>query len=141
MTDSPQTPIIELDPMALAQATDLLTHYGFDLGNQSLETRLQVWSAHYPTSWIRQAVIEALYQGRYKAISVDQILQFWHRRQQPQPLFNSEFERLVCERFPQNLFGKDTPSTIAALAKQLQAKPVPLNPDDGQRQLSLTFLG
>jgi hypothetical protein len=46
------------------------------------------------------AVLEALYQGRYKVISVEEILKLWHRRGQPTFHFTHDFERLVCKNLP-----------------------------------------
>lgn len=74
----------------------LLLHYIFDLGGYSARELVAHWTAHYPSNWVRLAVIEALYQGRYKAISVEQILGLWQRRGQMRQHFNCEFERLVC---------------------------------------------
>ncbi|HCF27449.1 MAG TPA: hypothetical protein DEV81_09680 [Cyanobacteria bacterium UBA11049] len=74
----------------------LLLHYIFDLGGYSARELVEHWLRHYPASWVRLAAIEALYQGRYKAISVEQILGVWQRRGQVLPHFNCEFERLVC---------------------------------------------
>lgn len=74
----------------------LLLHYIFDLGGYSARELVAHWSVYYPTNWVRLAVIEALYQGRYKAISVEQILGLWQRRGQVRQHFNCEFERLVC---------------------------------------------
>lgn len=88
---------------AATQVVDLLTHYSFDLGGNQVTQLIDQWQSTYSPTWIRWAVIEALYQGRYKAVSVEQILQLWQRRQQPCYHFNYEFERLVCHRFPRNL--------------------------------------
>ena len=79
------------------QAKLLLEEYSFDLGGLSAETLVMIWQERLAvaTSWIRAAIIEALYQGRYKAVSVDQILQSWKRRDRPIRHFNSEFERTV----------------------------------------------
>ena len=74
----------------------LLLHYIFDLGGYSARELVEHWLRYYPASWLRVAAIEALYQGRYKAISVEQILGVWQRRGQVLPHFNCEFERLVC---------------------------------------------
>lgn len=87
---------------AAACAIKLLHHYGFDLGGCMLSQLLLDWQQHYPIAWIRLAAIEALYQGRYKAVSVEQILAMWQRRSQPLPHFNHEFERLVCHNLPDN---------------------------------------
>ncbi|XGV95229.1 MAG: hypothetical protein ACAF41_21085 [Leptolyngbya sp. BL-A-14] len=85
---------------AAACAVSLMHHYGFDLGGYTLAQLLANWQEQYPTAWIRLATIEALYQGRYKAISIEQILAMWQRRSQPLHHFNHEFERLVCENLP-----------------------------------------
>jgi hypothetical protein len=91
------------DKTAIAHAIDLLTHYSFDMGDRTAPQLTDEWLKAYPAGWIRWAVIEALYQGRYKAISAEQILQLWQRRQQPCYHFSYEFERLVCHKFPRNL--------------------------------------
>ncbi|MEG3848253.1 hypothetical protein QT971_11535 [Microcoleus sp. herbarium19] len=86
-----------------AQAAALLVHYGFDLGGKKAEKLAGEWLTKYPGYWLRLAVVEALYQGRYKAVSVEQLLSMWHRIGQPLYHFNREFERLVCNNFPQDL--------------------------------------
>lgn len=88
---------------AATHVVDLLIHYGFDLGGERAQQLVDRWRATYSAIWVRWAIIEALYQGRYKAISVEQILQLWQRRQQPCYHFNYEFERLVCNKFPRDL--------------------------------------
>ncbi|MDB9376454.1 hypothetical protein, partial [Nodularia sphaerocarpa] len=50
-----------------------------------------------------------LYQGRYKGISVQQILAFWQRRGQVIYHFNMEFERLICSKFPESLTEQAAP--------------------------------
>ncbi|WP_298612065.1 hypothetical protein [uncultured Thermosynechococcus sp.] len=86
---------------AAIQAADrLLRQYGFDLDGSSVEAILDRWLRHFPPRWIRLALIEALYLGRYKAISVEQILQLWQRREQPIYHFNSEFEAIICQSLP-----------------------------------------
>ncbi len=84
-------------------AEALLQHYSFDLGNRPLQVLLAEWQTLFSLDWIRLAVIEALYLGRYKAVSVEQILRQWVRRDQPAPHFSYEFEHLVCDRFPRTL--------------------------------------
>jgi hypothetical protein len=98
-----------------AQAAALLLHYGFDLGGYKAEKLAMEWLTKYPRYWLRLAVVEALYQGRYKAVSVEQILTMWQRLGQPLYHFNGEFERLVCSNFPQDL-------TVESDAKQAQEK-------------------
>ncbi len=89
----------------------LLIHYSFELGGYTAGELINRWLNDYPANWVRLAVIEALYQGRYKAISVEQILAFWNRRGQAFYHFNHEFERLVCDHIPQTL--SDQPETRA----------------------------
>lgn len=79
------------------QAKLLLQEYSFDMGGFEAGALVAIWQERLgadPT-WIRAAVLEALYQGRYKAFSVEQILQGWKRRGHPVRHFNSEFERVV----------------------------------------------
>ncbi|WP_244329211.1 hypothetical protein [Tolypothrix sp. PCC 7910] len=90
-------------------ATALLTHYSFDLSGYSASELIRRWKTHYPLEWLHIAVIEALYQGRYKAVSVQQILNFWHRRGQATYHFNMEFERLICSKFPESLTAIPSP--------------------------------
>lgn len=103
---------------AAIDVTDLLTRYSFDLGGSTVERLVNSWLHHYPTQWLRLAVIEALYQGRYKAISVEQILNLWQRRGRSLYRFNHEFERIVCGRFP----SYSSHGRSAAL-NSVQAKP------------------
>jgi len=76
-------------------AIALLQHYSFDLGGYTINDLTREWHKFKP-EWVRQAVIEALFQGRYKAVSVSQILQLWERKGEPNCRYNREFERLVC---------------------------------------------
>ncbi len=81
-----------------AQAAELLNRYSFELEGYAAESLVVAWGHHFTAEWIRLAVIEALYQGRYKAVSVEQILAFWQRRGQPLCHFSHEFERIICDR-------------------------------------------
>lgn len=87
----------------IAYAIALLRHYGFELRGYTPEELVSLWLKNYPAHWVRLAVIEALYQGRYKAISVEQILAVWIRRGQPIHRFTHEFERLISRKLPQKL--------------------------------------
>ena len=82
----------------------LLESYGFELvrGETARETVAR-WLAEVQADWVRSAVLEALYQGRYKAISVDQILQAWQRRGEPVHHFSLDFERLICQNLPRRM--------------------------------------
>ncbi|PSO58910.1 MAG: hypothetical protein BRC36_16775 [Cyanobacteria bacterium QH_2_48_84] len=83
----------------------LIRHYSFETGGHSAEELVAQWLKDYEAGWVRLAVIEALYQGRYKAISIEQILHFWSRRGRPTFHFNHDFERLISGKPPQD-FGK-----------------------------------
>lgn len=89
--------------LSLAQAHSLIDSYDFDLGREKAPQLLQGWLEKYSASWIRLATIEALYLGRYKAISVEQILNVWLRLGSPQTHFTYEFERLICRKLPKHL--------------------------------------
>lgn len=112
-----------VDPNQLLYAEDLLRYYKFALDGQSAPDVLQQWAKDYPVEWIHLAIVEALYQGRYKAVSVEQILTMWHRRQQAQPHFDPDFAQMIRQRLPKN-FKRPEPeskSPIAALAEAIQA--------------------
>ena len=89
--------------LSLAQARSLIDSYAFDLGCHNPEKLFESWLELYHASWIRLATIEALYLGRYKAISVEQILNVWLRLGTPNPHFTYEFERLICRKLPKHL--------------------------------------
>ncbi|AUT01019.1 hypothetical protein CLI64_11765 [Nostoc sp. CENA543] len=97
-----------IPPTCANLAIALLTHYSFDLSGHSAGELVHRWQKQYPPDWLHLAVIEALYQGRYKGISVQQILAFWLRRGQAIYHFNMEFERLICSQFPLSLTATTT---------------------------------
>lgn len=79
------------------QACVLLHEYSFELDGYRPEELVAIWQTRLEAepSWIRAAIVEALYQGRYKALSVEHILQVWKRRGHPLRHFNHDFERVV----------------------------------------------
>ena len=79
-----------------------LFNIALNMRGYQAEELVRAWLHNYKSSWVRLAVIEALYQGRYKAVSVEQILATWNRRGFPKSHFNGEFERLVLlvAKFP-----------------------------------------
>ncbi len=117
MTDSANDSTVQ-------SAVALLTYYGFEPGEASGEQLMDRWLRTYPTRWVRLALIEALYQGRYKAVSVEQILAFWQRRGQPLYHFNHEFERLVCNNFPRDLRAQAAPR--GTIRRVYPRRPTPL---------------
>jgi hypothetical protein len=106
------------DNLTKRDAEALLQHYSFDLGNRPLQVVIAEWQTIFSLDWIKLAVIEALYLGRYKAVSVEQILRSWVRRKQPVPHFSYEFEHLVCDRFPRALLqtSESTKNSSDAIA-------------------------
>jgi hypothetical protein len=84
----------------IARSLALLDRYGFDTKGYMSTELVARWLEKYEPHWIRLAAIEALYQGRYKVISVEQILTLWERRGQPTPHFSSDFERLISRKLP-----------------------------------------
>jgi len=79
----------------------LLKFYHFDLGDRSLTSISIKWS-NYDPYWLRSAITESIYRGRYKVISVEQILESWQRNQQVFCRFDGDFESLVWNNFAFN---------------------------------------
>lgn len=73
----------------------LLTRYGFEIKQVTIPELIETWLASYSMYWVRLAIVEALYQGRYKAVSVEHILELWRRLGHPIYHFTYEFERLI----------------------------------------------
>jgi hypothetical protein len=100
-----------MDPSTRSSPTsttlELLSYYSLE-GNRypkpiSKAQVLNRWLQSYPEQLVRLALIESLYQGRYKMISVEQLLALWCRRGQPTYHFNHEFEALVCRDVPHQM--------------------------------------
>ncbi len=128
MLDAANPMLTETLEMPIDLAKKLLTHYSFDLGGCSTSLLIERWLKDYSDRWIYLAVIEALYQGRYKANSVEQILTIWQRKGQAYFRFNHEFERLVCGDFSINVWRKLERSTIPenAIAPKLDIEKIKL---------------
>ena len=86
--------------LSLTQTAALLSRYRFELRGYTALELIEQWLQRYPAKWVRLAVIEALYQGRYKAVSVEHILKMWLRRGEPMFHFTYEFERLIFRVLP-----------------------------------------
>jgi hypothetical protein len=119
MTQLPEHPQTSISSPEAQQAIGLLRYYGFDLLSASIEEQMADWLDRYPTKWVLQAIVEALYQGRYKAVSVNQILAIWQRRGQPLCHFNHEFERIV---------GGNLTAIVHVAAPQAPEQPAPALP-------------
>lgn len=112
----------------------LLEHYSFDSDDRPMSFVVADWVGCYPWQWILDAIIEALYQGRYKTISVEQILIIWQRRGHPLHHFNGEFERIVCGQL------LNAPSVLkeGSIAEQRTLEPVETSNQPGLAELSLS---
>ncbi|NEQ50471.1 MAG: hypothetical protein F6K11_10110 [Leptolyngbya sp. SIO3F4] len=78
------------------QAIALIKAFNLELQHYSPESQVLYWLNQYRAAWIRDAIIEAVYQGRYKIISVQQILLIWKRRGQSTCHFTSGFEKTIA---------------------------------------------
>ncbi|MBC7880173.1 MAG: hypothetical protein H7Y37_02470 [Anaerolineae bacterium] len=82
----------------IGQSTDaptVLRAYGFEMDESLLAQTLANWEDHYCREWLMLALVEALHQGRYKLMSVGQILVCWARRGEPRISFDRDFQRMV----------------------------------------------
>ncbi|MEO8892525.1 MAG: hypothetical protein ABI417_13485 [Coleofasciculaceae cyanobacterium] len=129
------------DPI-IAYAVALLNHYKFELRGYTAPELVNLWLRNYQANWVRLGVIEALYQGRYKAVSVEQILAVWARRGEPVFRFTHEFERLISRKLPQRLTAKLGTTTDVfselSLPWLTADSEVGDNTTDENRQISLT---
>lgn len=96
----------------------LLNYYSFDLGTYTTRDLMIKWSKKYPHFWLPLAVLEAIYQGRFKAISVEQILSLWYRYDHPNYQFNHDFEKLVSH----NVYLDYDP--IIPLEEKIKSQPI-----------------
>jgi hypothetical protein len=91
----------------ISTTLELLTYYSLESDRYppsiSKAQVLDEWLKSYSEQWIRLALVESLYQGRYKMISVEQLLVLWSRRGQPTFHFNHEFASLVCHDVPHQM--------------------------------------
>ncbi|PSN05829.1 hypothetical protein C7271_02050 [filamentous cyanobacterium CCP5] len=76
----------------------LLTHYSFDMQGLDVQGLTSSWMYSYPKKWVVAAIIEALYQGRYKAESVSRILYSWQHKGYPLAHFDHEFADIAYKK-------------------------------------------
>lgn len=103
------------EQQTIAETIALLEYYSFELEGQTAAVTVDQWRDHHPTPWIRLAVLEALYRGRYKKISVTAILRVWQKWGQPKAQFTHEFAHLICAELP---------------PVELPSKPAPIVPSE-----------
>ncbi len=102
-----------------------MRYYGFDTQGYTAVEKIAQWLPHYSAIWIRLATIEALYQGRYKTISIEQILIFWTRRGRPTHHFNHEFESLISRELPLKLRDRHEQNQLTLLLNAIAPSPKP----------------
>ncbi|WP_017299584.1 hypothetical protein [Nodosilinea nodulosa] len=106
----------------------LLTTYSFDAEDYQIEAVITGWLTEFGSVWVSHAITEALYQGRYKLISIDQILKLWQRRGQPIRHFNREFESIILGQtllYPTGYGDGPEPSPPRSAPPPASATPTP----------------
>ncbi|MCS7226281.1 MAG: hypothetical protein NZ821_04735 [Gloeomargarita sp. SKYB31] len=96
MTSPPASVI----PRVVAEVVPLLVRYRYESDEVQAAARVEAWAKTYPVEWLRPAVVETLYQARYKSVSVEQVLNLWQRQGRPHPHYSGDFERLVSRPSP-----------------------------------------
>ncbi len=77
-----------------------IEHYGLELNGESANATIAYWLQTYDRNWVVKATIEALYRGRYKVKSIDNILKDWQRRGSPFCKYPAEYERGIINSLP-----------------------------------------
>lgn len=99
------------DPVVSISA--LLSYYSFDLNGYDIDQLVKGWLEEYSSKWVMAAVVEAIFQGRYKAASVDNILLNWYLSGRPQHHFDSEFADLVCSKLLKKIPSEPEEKVVA----------------------------
>jgi hypothetical protein len=76
----------------------LLSNYSFELPETNVADLVFLWLSLYPGKWVVAAIVEAIYQGRYKVESVSRILESWSARGYPVHHFDYDFADVVCKK-------------------------------------------
>ncbi|MFP4134481.1 MAG: hypothetical protein ACLFQP_11200 [Halothece sp.] len=118
----------------------LIENYGFELQGENPEELAERWLEDYEPRWVRLAIIEALYLGRYKVLSVEQILSLWDRRGQPKIHFTHEFEHLICRRLPKALrqFSEEATEEMTGVSPSppiVESSPVEEDQGEGEEEI------
>lgn len=74
----------------------LILHYKFDLGGYTTNDLRRAWH-RYDLAWVQSAIVECIFQGRFKVIAVLQLLATWERRHSVKVHFAKDYERLICQ--------------------------------------------
>ncbi|MBE9065188.1 hypothetical protein IQ260_00795 [Leptolyngbya cf. ectocarpi LEGE 11479] len=108
------------------QAITLIKSFSLELDTYSPESQVLYWLNTYRAAWIRDAIIEAVYQGRYKIISVKHILSIWQRRGQPVRHFTSGFEQVIAKQL-----GSPLHMSASLVSQPIGPTFSPMNKPDG----------
>ncbi|WP_052050240.1 hypothetical protein [Leptolyngbya sp. KIOST-1] len=76
----------------------LLANYSFEPTETNVTDMVFCWLSLYPGKWVVAAIVEAIYQGRYKVESVSRILNAWNMRGYPVHHFDYDFADVVCKQ-------------------------------------------
>jgi hypothetical protein len=111
--------------------TTAIEHYGLELERDRVDTVVLTWFETYDPAWVVKALVEALYRGRYKVKSVDNILRDWQRRGSPFYKFTPDYEREILYSLrirtdnTVTLLPSAIPTPADILARQRSVDPVP----------------
>lgn len=97
---------------------DLLEYYSFDLEKQAISQVVEDLVENYPTKWVIAAIIESIHQGRYKIVSVNNILLKWQLNGRPQHHFDVEFADLICSNLLKS--SASQPELVLMASRALQ---------------------
>jgi hypothetical protein len=111
-------------PIYPEQLIELISLYGFDLEGQSPKLWIAQCRQYYPVEWIYLAIMEALHQGRYKIISIEQILRLWLKRGSSVYHFGEDFEFLINRTVP-----GESVSSISSMLIESPSWPITLDED------------
>lgn len=92
--------------LTISQIKDLLDSYSFDTNQCNIECLIYEWLKDYKIEWVYLATIEALFLGRYKVVSIKQILTIWGRLGSPKTHFSGDFERFIGRDLPKHSAAK-----------------------------------
>jgi hypothetical protein len=112
--------------------TTAIEHYGLELDDQRVDTVISTWFQTYDPAWVVKALVEALYRGRYKVKSVDNILRDWQRRGSPLYKFTPDYEREILQSLrlstdgPVTLLPSAIPTPVDISVRQIAAGTPPL---------------
>lgn len=113
----------------------LLAYYGFEPNHKPLPVVINQWLSTYPKKWVIAAVVEAVYQGRYKVNSVDRILDSWSSRGQPIPHFDRDFADFFCGKIIKKMIHREAAETEVRAAQDSELRLVETLDESQNQQL------